>query len=188
MDQLRDLAFAKLRADGKPRFVPEVPYEKVYTDWLENLRDWTISRQLWWGHQIPAWYTPDGDVIVARSLEEAQVKSGAQDLIQDPDVLDTWFSSGLWPMSTLGWPERTPELAAWNPTHTLCTAREIITLWVSRMVMFNLYFRDCLPFTDVCIHAMIQDGAGRKMSKSLGNGVDPLELIASHGPDAMRFT
>jgi valyl-tRNA synthetase len=107
---------------------------------------------------------------------------------QDPDVLDTWFSSALWPLSTLGWPEKTPELEKWNPTNVLCTAREIITLWVSRMVMFNLYFLDRLPFSDVFIHAMIQDGEGRKMSKSLGNGVDPLDIIQSHGADAMRFT
>src|SRR6185436_5133381 len=107
---------------------------------------------------------------------------------QDRDVLDTWFSAGLWPMSTLGWPARTPELEKWNPTSVLCTAREIITLWVSRMVMFNLYFLNRLPFDHVVIHAMIQDGEGRKMSKSLGNGVDPLDIIESHGADAMRFT
>lgn len=119
-----------------------------------------------------------------------QVMAGpaADQVTQDPDVLDTWFSSALWPLSTLNWPADTPELAKWNPSSVLCTAREIITLWVSRMVMFNLYFRDCLPFKDVFIHAMIQDGEGRKMSKSLGNGVDPLDIIESHGADAMRFT
>jgi hypothetical protein len=124
---------------------------------------------------------PPGHPDVERELDLIGYK-------QDPDVLDTWFSSGLWPLSTLNWPADTPELQTWNPSNVLATAREIITLWVSRMVMFNLYFRDCLPFTDVFIHAMIQDGEGQKMSKTLGNGVDPLDIIESHGADAMRFT
>src|SRR5437667_8669253 len=135
MDQLRDLALRKLRQEGKLRFVPQVPYEKVYSDWLENLRDWTISRQLWWGHQIPARYTKDGDVIVARSVEEAKAKAGTGELKQDEDVLDTWFSSALWPFSTLGWPDETEDLKTFYPTSVLITARDIIFLWVSRMVI-----------------------------------------------------
>ncbi len=141
MDQLRDLALDLMAREAASRsFVPEVPYEKVYTNWLENLRDWTISRQLWWGHQIPAWYTPDGEVIVARSDEEAREKAGTDELTQDQDVLDTWFSSALWPFSTLGWPEETEDLKTFYPTSVLVTARDIIFLWVSRMVMTGMKF------------------------------------------------
>src|SRR5260370_36426085 len=135
MAVLRDLALVKLQKDRKPRFVPGVPYEKVYADWLENLRDWTISRQLWWGHQIPAWYTKDGKVIVARSVAAARQKAGTDELRQDEDVLDTWFSSALWPFSTMGWPDETADLKTFYPTSGRITARDIIFLWVSRMML-----------------------------------------------------
>ena len=241
--------------EGHLRFVPE-RYARTFEQWHENIRDWCISRQLWWGHRIPVWScvapiaadvepTPvEGHECDARTIATLDRAFGGDfdatlaqfpvryylttaphpsleghlqfhlcldrddpallQLLdergwkQDPDVLDTWFSSGLWPISTMGWPrpeafeaqiaEGAKLIEAFNPSSVLCTAREIITLWVSRMVMFNVYFRGCLPFTDVFIHAMIQDGEGRKMSKSLGNGVDPLDIIKSHGSDAMRFT
>ena len=199
------------------KFYPE-RYAKTFQTWHENIRDWCISRQLWWGHRIPVWSGPidcikagqdqysywlDQGVIAERVEGDTAfvcVDTNAEmdgvievlerrGLVQDPDVLDTWFSSALWPLSTLGWPDDTDELKIWNPTSVLCTAREIITLWVSRMVMFNRYFKGGdLPFNDVFIHAMIQDGHGQKMSKSLGNGVDPMDIIHSHGADAMRFT
>ena len=221
------------------RFFP-ARYAKTYQTWLENIRDWCISRQLWWGHRIPVWRLPEGRLADRLSTDEfskvldqfnrwslegrialthrgEDPKARAEDIAdrrlpfafacvrdpgdrdviaelerygaaQDPDVLDTWFSSGLWPMSTLGWPEETAELRTWNPTHTLSTGRDIITLWVSRMVMFNLFFRNQLPFHEVFIHPTVLDGEGRRMSKSAGNGVDPLDIIHSHGADAMRFT
>jgi valyl-tRNA synthetase len=187
MDNLRDLALDLMTRDQKPQFVPEVPHEKVYTNWLENLRDWTISRQLWWGHQIPAWYTPDGEVIVARSLEEAREKAGGQELTQDPDVLDTWFSSALWPFSTLGWPEQTEDLKTFYPTTVLITARDIIFLWVSRMVMSGLKFMGDRPFDDVFVTGTILDPHGQRMSKTKGNGVDPLEVFDKYGVDATRL-
>jgi valyl-tRNA synthetase len=188
MDQLRDLALQKLRDEGKPRFVPEVPYEKVYADWLENLRDWTISRQLWWGHRIPAWYTNDGRLIVARSVEEARQKAGTNDLKQDEDVLDTWFSSALWPFSTLGWPEETEDLKTFYPTSVLVTARDIIFLWVSRMVMTGLKFIGKEPFADVYVTGTVLDKHGQRMSKTKGNGIDPLEVFDKYGVDATRLT
>ncbi len=187
MDKLRDLALDLMQRERKPRFVPEVPYEKIYTNWLENLRDWTISRQLWWGHQIPAWYTPDGDVIVARSEEEARTKAGTNELTQDPDVLDTWFSSALWPFSTLGWPENTDDLKTFYPTSVLITARDIIFLWVSRMVMMGLKFIDDRAFDDVYITGTILDPHGQRMSKTKANGVDPLEVFDRYGVDATRL-
>src|SRR6185312_6184382 len=188
MDKLRDLALGLMARDHKPRFYPEVPYEKVYTDWLENLRDWTISRQLWWGHQIPAWYTPSGEVIVARTEAEAREKAGTDELTQDPDVLDTWFSSGLWPFSTLGWPDQTDDLKAFYPTSVLITARDIIFLWVSRMVMLGLKFIEERPYDDVFVTGTIMDKHGQRMSKMKGNGIDPLEVFDKFGVDATRLT
>ncbi len=187
MDQLRDRALESLQQDKAPQFFPEVPYEKVYSNWLENLRDWTISRQLWWGHQIPAWYKPDGTVVVARSEEEARAKAGTDELTQDPDVLDTWFSSALWPFSTLGWPEETKDLATFYPTSVLVTARDIIFLWVSRMVMSGLKFMDQAPFADVFVTGTILDAHGQRMSKTKMNGVDPLEVFEKYGVDATRL-
>jgi valyl-tRNA synthetase len=187
MDQLRDLALELMAKERKPRFVPET-YEKVYTNWLENLRDWTISRQLWWGHQIPAWYTKDGEVIVARSEAEAREKAGTTELTQDPDVLDTWFSSALWPFSTLGWPNETQDLKTFYPTSVLFTARDIIFLWVSRMVMMGMKFIGKEPFADVFVTGTVLDSQGQRMSKSKMNGVDPLDVFDKFGVDATRLT
>jgi valyl-tRNA synthetase len=187
MNKLRDLALELMARERKPRFVPEVPYEKVYTNWLENLRDWTISRQLWWGHQIPAWYTNDGQVIVARSEEEARIKAGTNDLTQEQDVLDTWFSAALWPFSTMGWPNETQDLKTFYPTSVLITGRDIIFLWVSRMVMMGLRFVRLEPFEDVYITGTILDKHGQRMSKTKMNGVDPLEVFDKYGVDATRI-
>jgi valyl-tRNA synthetase len=188
MDQLRDLALDLMAKKKKPQFVPEVPYERVYAGWLENLRDWTISRQLWWGHQIPAWYTPDGTVIVARSEEEARKKAGTNELTQDQDVLDTWFSSALWPFSTLGWPDITEDLKTFYPSSVLVTARDIIFLWVSRMVMMGAKFIGPEPFADVFVTGTILDSQGQRMSKTKMNGVDPLDVFDKFGVDATRLT
>ena len=187
VNSLAGLALKPL-LDGRLRFIPE-RYARTYQSWLENLRDWPISRQLWWGHRIPIWYCQKCQQTSSGMEDPTSCKKcGCNDLVQDPDVLDTWFSSALWPFSTLGWPDETPELKTFYPGDVLCTAREIITLWVSRMVMMGQYCVGDIPFSDVYIHAMIQDGEGRKMSKSLGNGIDPLVAINSHGADAMRFT
>ncbi|HVF86335.1 MAG TPA: valine--tRNA ligase [Pyrinomonadaceae bacterium] len=188
MDEMPRLALDLMRREKKPRFFPEVPHEKVYTDWLDNIRDWTISRQLWWGHQIPAWYDEGGNVYVARSEAEAKDAAGTDNLTQDPDVLDTWFSSALWPFSTLGWPEETDDLKTFYPTSTLVTGRDIIFLWVSRMVMEGLKFTNREPFQDVIITGTVLDKHGQRMSKTKGNGVDPMDVFEKYGVDATRLT
>jgi valyl-tRNA synthetase len=173
--------------DGRVRFHPERPWKKVYLDWLENIRPWCVSRQLWWGHQLPVWYCdPCEQTIVAEVAPESCPKCDGE-LRRDPDVLDTWFSSALWPFATLGWPEQTEALEAFYPTNVLSTARDIIFLWVARMVMMGMEFTGQVPFADVNIHSVIQAPDGRRMSKSLGTGIDPLEQIDAHGADALRF-
>jgi len=167
--------------EGRLRFHPAAPHTKVYLDWLEHIRPWCISRQLWWGHRIPAWYRGIDEIHVGAEPPEGE---GWE---RDPDVLDTWFSSALWPLATLGWPEQTPGLRAFYPTDTLVTGRDIIFLWVARMVMMGVEFTGELPFTDVPINSIIQAADGRRMSKSLGTGIDPLEQISEHGADALRF-
>mgnify|MGYP001157854981 FL=1 len=188
---LAEKALAAVRA-GKTRFVPET-WEKTYFQWLENIEPWCISRQLWWGHQIPAWYGPDGHVFVAAGEDEAMSAAARHygrevSLTRDEDVLDTWFSSALWPFSTLGWPDKTPELARYYPTSTLVTGFDIIFFWVARMMMMGIHFMDDVPFRDVYIHALVRDEKGAKMSKSKGNVIDPLDLVEKYGADALRFT
>ena len=163
-------------------------YAKTYVDWMDGIRDWALSRQLWWGHRIPIYYKPDGSYVAARSLAEAVERAGTDQLTQDEDVLDTWFSSALWPFATLGWPHQTPDLDYFYPTDFLTTAGEILRLWVARMVMTGLEFTGEKPFSDVYIHATVLDKKGRRMSKSLGNGIDPVEMIDKYGADALRFS
>ena len=207
--ELAKPAIASVR-EGRTNFVPK-NWEKTYFEWMENIQPWAISRQLWWGHQIPAWYGPDGQVFVERTEEEAlsaaiqhylahegPMKAHVQNLLEnfkpgeiltrDEDVLDTWFSSALWPFSTLGWPDKTPELATYYQTNVLVTGFDIIFFWVARMMMMGLHFMGEEPFHTVYMHALVRDKNGAKMSKSKGNVIDPLELIDEYGADALRFT
>jgi valyl-tRNA synthetase len=189
-----ELAKAAIAAveTGKTKFVPEA-WTKTYFQWMRNIEPWCVSRQLWWGHRVPAWYGPDGQTFVEESEEAAKAaarKHYGKDvaLAQDDDVLDTWFSSALWPFSTLGWPQNTPELKKFYPTSTLVTAHDIIFFWVARMMMMGLHFMKQAPFHEVYIHALVRDAKGQKMSKSKGNTMDPLDLIDKFGADALRFT
>lgn len=173
---------------GRIRFVPS-RFSKIYLNWMEGVRDWCISRQLWWGHRIPVWYCEDcGEVICQKTTPQSCPNCQGSSLFQDPDVLDTWFSSGLWPFSTLGWPKETEDLKGYYPTSVLVTGRDIIFFWVARMAFLGLEFMKEVPFHDVLIHGLILDSQGRKMSKSLGNGIDPIEVIEEYGADTLRFT
>ena len=174
--------------NGEVKFVPE-RFDKTYYHWMENIKDWCISRQLWWGHRIPAWYCDEcGEVVVSKETPTVCPKCGCNHLTQDPDTLDTWFSSALWPFSTLGWPDKTPELAHYFPTSTLVTGYDIIFFWVARIIFSSVENMHERPFDTVFIHGIVRDAQGRKMSKSLGNGIDPLIVIDEYGADALRFT
>ena len=188
MKELAKRAADSVRND-ETRFVPK-RYEKQYFNWLDNIQDWCISRQLWWGHRVPAYYCKDcGEIIVAKETPEKCTKCGSTSLEQDPDTLDTWFSSALWPFSTLGWPnESNEDYKTFYPTSTLVTGFDIITFWVSRMMSQALEFTDKVPFKDVLIHGIVRDSQGRKMSKTLGNGIDPLDVIDEYGADSLRFS
>ena len=173
---------------GKTRFIPE-RFDKTYFNWLENIKDWCISRQLWWGHRIPAYYCDDcGEIMVGKEMPEKCDKCGSIHLHQDEDTLDTWFSSALWPFSTLGWPEQTEDFKYFYPTSTLVTGYDIIPFWVMRMMFSGIEHTGEVPFKDILIHGIVRDAQGRKMSKSLGNGIDPLEIIDKYGTDALRLS
>ncbi|ERJ90406.1 valine--tRNA ligase [Selenomonas sp. oral taxon 892 str. F0426] len=187
--RMEDLAKPATQAvkDGRIRFVPE-RFTKIYENWLDSIRDWCISRQLWWGHRIPAWHCADcGETSVSREDITVCMHCGSRHIHQDEDVLDTWFSSALWPFETMGWPEQTVDLRHFYPTSTLVTGYDIIFFWVARMVMMGLRFGGDVPFRDVFIHGLVRDSEGRKMSKSLGNGIDPVEVIEKYGADTLRF-
>lgn len=188
MKPLAEKAIKAQTANEGIHFVPE-RFEKVYLQWIENVRDWCISRQLWWGHRIPAWYCKDCEEITVTASSDISHCShcSSTNVQQDEDVLDTWFSSALWPFSTLGWPENSADMQRYYPTNVLVTGYDIIYFWVARMIFSGLHFTDQIPFKDVLIHGLVRDAEGRKMSKSLGNGVDPLEVIEKYGADAMRF-
>jgi valyl-tRNA synthetase len=187
--KMKPLAEPAIKAvqDGQVRIIPK-GWENTYFDWMNNIRDWCISRQIWWGHRIPAWYCDDcGEIVVARE-DPVVCPCGSRNIIQDPDVLDTWFSSALWPFSTLGWPDETPELKFYYPTSVLVTAFDILFFWVARMIMMGIKVMGKPPFTDVYIHALVRDAQGQKMSKSKGNVIDPLIMVEKYGTDAFRFT
>ena len=187
MKPLAEPAIAAVR-EGKTKFLPD-RFSKIYYNWMENIRDWCISRQLWWGHRIPAWYCDEcGELIVSRQDPDVCPHCGCQHLRQDEDVLDTWFSSALWPFSTLGWPDQTEDLKYFYPTSMLVTGYDIIFFWVARMIFSGIENMGASPFDTVLIHGLVRDEQGRKMSKSLGNGVDPLEIIEEYGADALRFS
>jgi valyl-tRNA synthetase len=185
MDELAAAANAEVRS-GRVRFTPR-SQENTYFHWMDNIRPWCVSRQLWWGHQIPVWYCPDGHATAATTTPDACAECGSTELVRDPDVLDTWFSSALWPFATLGWPDQTDRLESFYPGDVLVTARDIINLWVARMLMMGIEFMGDIPFTDVYITSIIQAADGRRMSKSLGTGIDPLDLIDRYGADATRY-
>ena len=188
--KVKPLAQPAMKAvrDGSIKIVPKF-WENTYFEWMENIRDWCISRQIWWGHQIPAWNCNTcGEVVVARETPNSCSACSSTDLVQETDVLDTWFSSALWPFSTLGWPEKTASLKRFYPTSVLCTGFDILFFWVARMIMMGLKFMGDVPFRDVYIHALIRDAEGQKMSKTKGNVIDPLEVMEKYGTDALRFT